>query len=64
MTLEGRGITTNQTMLVIAEGAQELLLEKDHPIPQQILDTLKANSETLGKQLCAIIRVESQAIAR
>ena len=56
MTLEVRGITTTQTMLVIAEGAQELLLGKDHPIPQQILDTLKVNPETPDKQLCAITR--------
>ena len=31
VTLEVRGITTTQTVLVIAEGAQELLLGKDHP---------------------------------
>ena len=64
MTLEVREITTTQTVLVIAEGAQELLLGKDHPIPQQILDTLKANPETLDKQLCAITSVESQKVAR
>ena len=64
VTLEVRGIITTQTVLVIAEGAQELLLEKDHPILQQILYTLKANPETLDKQLCAITRAESQAIAR
>ena len=51
-------------MLVIAEGTQELLLGKDHPILQQILDTLKANPETLDKQLCAITRAESQKVAR
>ena len=34
VTLEVREITTTQTVLVIAEGAQELLLGKDHPIPQ------------------------------
>ena len=34
VTLEVRGITTTQTVLVIAEGKQELLLGKDHPIPQ------------------------------
>ena len=64
VTLEVRGITTTQTVLVIAEGAQELLLGKDHPIPQQILDTLKANPETLDKPLCAITRAESQKVAR
>ena len=62
--LEVRGITTTQTVLVIAEGAQELLLGKDHPIPQQILDTLKANPETLDKQLCTVTRAESQKVAR
>ena len=64
MTLEVRGITTTQTMLVIAEGAQELLHGKDHPIPHQILDTLNANPETLDKQLCTITREESQKVAR
>ena len=39
VTLEMRKIITTQTILVIAEGTQELLLGKDHPIPQQILDT-------------------------
>ena len=41
-----------------------MLLGKDHPIPQQILDTLKANPKTLDKQLCAITSVESQKVAR
>ncbi len=64
VTLEVRGITTTQSVLVIAEGTQELLLGKDHPIPQQILDILKVNPETLDKQLCAITRAENQKVAR
>ena len=41
-----------------------MLLGKVHPIPQQILDTLKVNPETLDKQLCTITRAESQKVAR
>ena len=39
VTLEVWGMITTQIMLVIAEGAQELLFGKDQPLPQQILDT-------------------------